>query len=137
VVAAQAHPDGAASHRAAVLLHGLPLVGLAGASPTLTVPPRSSGNRPGVKTYRAALRPEDLTIVAGTVTTSVARTLIDQARHEPIARSVACIDAALNRGLVSYDELDDVLRFCWNWPRIRRAQRAAFWTGAPSRRSSR
>jgi len=37
---------------------------------------------------------------------------------------VAVIDAALHRRMTTRAELEDVLRFCWNWPKIRRAQRA-------------
>jgi hypothetical protein len=124
IAAARAYPDGAVSHRSAATLHGLPTIGAPPALPELTFPPRSSGQRYGVKAYRATFSEHDVVLVSGTVTTSVARTLVDEARHLPAARTVPQIDAALHRNLTSDDEIHDVLRRCWNWPGIRRAQRA-------------
>ncbi|WP_375482727.1 hypothetical protein [uncultured Jatrophihabitans sp.] len=37
---------------------------------------------------------------------------------------MAAMDAALHRGTVTPDEIEEVLVRCWNWPSIRRAQRA-------------
>lgn len=34
------------------------------------------------------------------------------------------MDAALHRGLVTWDELDELALMCWNWPGIRKALRA-------------
>src|SRR4051812_22253675 len=112
------------SHRSAALLHGLPVIGRLPASPELTVPPRDSGNHPGVQLHRAALRRSDVVVVGDTLTTSPARTCIDFARHRPLDFAVAMIDAALYRRLATLEDMEDVLRFCWNWPGIRRAQRA-------------
>jgi hypothetical protein len=61
-------------------------------------------------------------LVGGVVATSVAHTIVDLARHRPLTTSVAAIDAALYRRLTTTDAIDDVLRHCWNWPRIARAQ---------------
>lgn len=102
--AAGAYPDGVVSHRSAVLLHDLPLIGPRPAGPTLTFPPASSGNRPGVKVHRASLRAEDVAFEGGIVVTSVARALVDEARHEPIATAVVLIDAALHRELVTHED---------------------------------
>ena len=74
--------------------------------------------------YRATLTEADVTLVGDLPVTSVARTLIDVARHRSVATAVAAMDAALHREMVTVDDLDDVLVRCWNWPRIRRAQRA-------------
>lgn len=124
IAAARALPSCVVSHRSAALLHGLPLLGGQPPVPEVTVPPRSGANLPEVHVHRASLRPVDITTVGDTRVTSIARTLGDVARHRPVVVAVAAIDAALHRGLVVADEIDDVLRFCWNWPRIRPAQRA-------------
>jgi hypothetical protein len=74
--------------------------------------------------YRASLPARDVTVVDDIPVTSIARTLVDVARHRPVTAAVAAIDAALHGRLVTMGELDDVMLRCWNWPRIRRAQRA-------------
>jgi predicted transcriptional regulator of viral defense system len=124
VAAARAYPDGAVSLRSATNLYGLPIMGAPPSLPELTFPPRSSGNRHGIKEYRATLSADDVVLISGVATTSVARTLVDVARHLPAGRAVPLIDAALHRNLTTDDEIHDVLRRCWNWPGIRRAQRA-------------
>lgn len=108
----------------AVLLYGLPLLGVEPAEPVLTLPPGLGGDHPGVQVYRARLRRRDVVRLGDALVTSVARTCIDFARHEPLDHAVAVIDAALHRRLTTRAELEDVLRFCWNWPGIRRAQHA-------------
>jgi hypothetical protein len=65
-----------------------------------------------------------LDVVNGVVVTSIARTLMDIARATSLSAGVVPIDAALHDGLVSTDELWACARDCWNWPGIRRAQRA-------------
>jgi Transcriptional regulator, AbiEi antitoxin len=115
---------GVISHRSALVLHGLPLVGARPAEPELTVPPGGCVSLTGAHVHRASLPPEHVAVVGDAEVTSVPRTLIDVARHRPTVSAVAAMDAALHAGLVTMDDLDDVLRRCWNWPRIRRAARA-------------
>jgi hypothetical protein len=122
--AAHAATDGAVSHRSGLLVHELPLVGARPPQPEVTVPPRQLGHLAGAHLYRATLPSDAVTTVRGARVTSVARTLIDVARHRPVPTAVAAIDAALNRGLVSEPELIEVVLTCWYWPRIRRAIRA-------------
>lgn len=124
IAAARSVPRSVISHRCAALLHGLPLLGAPPPLPELTVPPRSGANYPGVRLHRAQLRPEDVTSIGDSAVTSVARTLGDLGRHRPVGPAVAAIDAALHGDMVSVEEIDDVLRFCRLWPRIRRAERA-------------
>jgi len=124
IAAAKAHPGAVVSHRSAALLLGLPLVGPRPEFPELTVQPREPANTHQVRSFRATLRPEDVVSVRAVAATSPARTLVDVARHGPLTTAVALGDAALHAGTTA-DEVDDVLRFCWSWPRIRRAQRAA------------
>jgi Transcriptional regulator, AbiEi antitoxin len=122
--AACAARHGVVSHRSAALLHGLPLIGAHAPVPELTVPPRSSADLPGIHFYRARLRPQDTVTIGDTRVTSVPRTVADLARHRPVATAVAAIDAALHGQTATVEEIQDVLRFCWNWPGIRRAWRA-------------
>jgi hypothetical protein len=124
IAAARAIPDAVVSHRSATLLHALPLLGPRPSLPELTVPPRGNMNHSSVHLYRAALRPEDVVLIGGTAVTSVPRSLIDLARHRSLNTAVAAIDAALHDRRTTAEELAGVLHFCWNWPRIRRAQRA-------------
>lgn len=124
LAAARAYPQAVLSHRSALLLYGLPLVGRRPPAPEVTVPPRSNGNLVGVHVHRAQLRAPDVVLVDDARVTAVARTLVDVARHVPATTAVAALDAALHRGLVSMRELESTMRFCWNWPGIRRAERA-------------
>src|SRR3954454_20117626 len=112
------------SDRSAILMHGLPLLGREPSMPELTLPPGPGGDHPGVHIYRATLRPQDVVRFGDALVTSVPRTCIDFARHGSPDHAVALIDAALHRRMTTRHELEDVLRFCWNWPGIRRAQRA-------------
>ena len=113
-----------ASHRSALLVHGLPIVGSRQSIPELTVPPHGTGTLARAHLYRASLPTEHITHVAGVPVTTAARTVVDAGRDLPHVSAVAAIDAALHRDLVHQDDLDEVLRRCWNWPGIRRAQRA-------------
>lgn len=113
-----------ASHRSALQVHGLPLVGARPPVPEVTVSPRRIGALADAHLHRATLRAEDVTAVGGIPVTSIARTLIDVARHRPLGCAVAAMDAALHHRLVTPTELDDVALSCWHWPRIRRALRA-------------
>lgn len=122
--AARAAADAAVSHRSGLLVHRLPLVGARPPQPEVTVPPRQLGHLAGAHLYRATLPGDAVTTVRGVRVTSVARTLIDVARHRPAPSAVAAVDAALNRGMVSEAELIEVVLACWYWPRIRRAVRA-------------
>ena len=112
------------SHRSALLMHGLPIVGQDPSVPELTVAPRGAGSLVRAHLYRASLPPEHITSRNGTPITTVARTLIDIGRDLPRTTAVAAIDAALRRELVDEDDINEVLLRCWNWPGIRRAQRA-------------
>lgn len=124
IAAVLAHPGSVLSHRSAAMMHGLPIVGSREPLPELTVRPRGPGNITGAYVYRATLRDDDIVLVDGVPVTSVARTLVDLARHRSTACGVAAIDAALHEGRVAMAQIDRVLVQCWNWPRIRRAQHA-------------
>lgn len=125
--AARRYSGSVVSHRSAVLMHGLPLLGREPAVPELTVAPRSNANIQHAHPHRATLREKDVTTIDDIPVTSVARTLVDLGRHRPIGAAVTAIDAALHDGRVTMAEIEDVLVWAWNWPRIRRAQRAVHY----------
>jgi hypothetical protein len=112
------------SHRSALLLHDLPIVGPHSRLPELTVPPNGRGSARAVYLHRATLCQNEIVLIGETPVTSVARSVIDVARYRPTSVGVAAIDAALHRKLTTPDELDQTLLRCWNWPGIRRALRA-------------
>jgi len=112
------------SHRSALTVHDLPVVGPRPCRPELTVAPFGTAHAASGHVYRASLDVADVTVVDDVPVTSVARTLVDVGRHCPLRTAVCAVDAALHRELVSERELSDVLLRCYNWPGIRRAQRA-------------
>jgi hypothetical protein len=67
-----------------------------------------------------------VTRVRGLPVTTVARTLIDLARHISLVDAVIAIDAALHCQRTTRAELSSVLASCRGWPGIRRATRALF-----------
>ena len=122
--AVSAVAESVVSHRSALLMHDLPIVGQHAPRPEITVNPNRSGSAYRALLHRATLTADDVVVVAGVPVTSVGRTVFDVARARPTATGVAAIDAALNRKLVTIAELDAVALRCWNWPGIRRALRA-------------
>lgn len=124
IAAVCAHRGSVISHRSAAIMHGSPIVGARSPVPELTVPPGRPVHRSGVRMHRASLHPRDTVVIDGVPATSLARTLIDLGRSRSTACAVAAIDEALHRHAVTYQELHEVLLRCWNWPGIRRAQRA-------------
>jgi hypothetical protein len=124
IAAARALADSVVSHRSALVLLNLPLIGSSTFPPEVTVAPTSRGSAHAAHLHRASLRPEDIVVIEGVAVTSVARTLVDVGRHRSTLATVAAADAALHTEAVDDEQIADVLRFCWNWPRIARAQRA-------------
>jgi hypothetical protein len=124
IAAMQACAGSVLSHRSALLAHGLPILGPPPVRPDLTVPPRRIGRLVDAHLHRATLVANDIVLTPSGTATTVARTLVDNARTRSTAAAVVAIDAALHDRLVTMDEIDDVMVRCWNWPGIRRAQRA-------------
>jgi very-short-patch-repair endonuclease len=120
IAAAHACGGSVVSHRSAALMHGLPLLGPAPLRPDLTVSPHCTGDVAAALLHRASLRDEDVVDIGSTPVTSVARTLVDLARTVSTAACVVTIDAALHRGDVDAEQLEDVRRMCRTWPGIRK-----------------
>lgn len=110
LAAASLHKDAVLSHTSAALLHALPVRRAARSRVTMTKPSRSSGkHRRGVVVTSARLADADLTHRHGCRTTTVARTLVDLGRSEPLDWAVAAVDHALRTGQVQRRGLDEAL----------------------------
>ncbi|MCW2495684.1 MAG: hypothetical protein JWQ77_1608 [Jatrophihabitans sp.] len=112
------------SHRSAARLYGLPLIGQPPSIPELTIAPRAPGSLVAAHLYRASLDTADVVQIGDLPVTSVARTVIDLARHLSQNAAVAAADFALHEQLVTAEELDAVARRSANWPGIARARRS-------------
>ena len=110
------------SHRSAALMHGLSLLLPPPTRPDLTVQPRRTGDVQDALLHRATLRPQDVVLIDGAPVTSVARTVVDVARHVPTIAGVVTADEALHKELAAADEIAEVLAMCRSWPRIGRAR---------------
>ncbi|GAB3359228.1 type IV toxin-antitoxin system AbiEi family antitoxin domain-containing protein [Modestobacter lapidis] len=127
VTSALARPGAALSHGTAARLWGLPVP--AGLAPDvrLTDPDRWRSG-PGYVMTRAELPGDEVTTRGGHRLTIPARTLVDTAREWAELPAVAALDAALLRGLVTPEQLQEVLerhRFAPRTPRAARAVAAA------------
>lgn len=100
-------PDVAISHRAALWVLGLDLLGttLDVTAPRL----RRVQARPGVTPHSALLDDADLCVVGGLLVVSAARAVVDVARSEPLVEAVAVADAVLRSGAATCEQLVDVV----------------------------
>ena len=112
--------DGLAfSHETSALLRNLPTYRIP-AQIRLTGPNVRGVRTSDVHINRAQVRDEDLDFVDGMPVLSVARTVVDLGRWNAFGEALVTADAAMRAG-VTREQLDDVLRHQWNWPRIPRA----------------
>ncbi len=115
------HPDHVVCARSAAVLHGLPTLALP-ASAESTAPPKVGlGLRSGSHVYGAWFAALDMTAWHGVAVSTVARTVIDLARHDR-RDGVIAADAALREGLTSHEELEFVLDGARGWPGVRQAR---------------
>ncbi|WP_132428492.1 hypothetical protein [Pseudonocardia endophytica] len=103
---AQLAPGAVVSHVSAAVRHRLPVWGV----PLGTVHisrDRRSGGRAGrrLRSYATSLASDEIVLVDGLPTTSVARTVVDVARSTPFETAVAIADAALHTEVVDAHEL--------------------------------
>lgn len=63
-----------------------------------------------------------------------ARTVVDLGRRLPLEAALITADAALRGGVVTRRQCEEMLRFQWTWPRIRRAMPVVRWA-TPDRES--
>ncbi len=112
------------SHRSAAVLHGIELRHVPGRRVSVTRPSASSGRRtPVLHVYCAPVPQDEQTMIGPHRVTSAARTIIDLARSLPFEDAVAAADSALNRSLVSREELAESVARALRRPGTRAAQR--------------
>ena len=110
------------SHRSAVLVHDLPLLGDPPAEPQLLRRPSAPGHSVGGPgQHVAALADDAVTSVHGVPVTALARTVVDVARTGPVRDGLVVADAALRQGL-SGATLEAELAVCRGWPGARTAR---------------
>lgn len=103
------HPDCVVSHTSAALLHRLPVRAGALTLVHLTRWSNAHGKTTaGVRLHRAIVPDDQIVEIDGLRVTSLERTVVDVARIEPYAWSVAVADAALRRQLAA-DEVAEML----------------------------
>ena len=119
-------PGAVISHETAAFLHELPTV----AAPSwvwLTRPRTSRHGRhshPGIIERSATLPAAHVTRLHGLPVTTVARTVVDLARHRSFVDAVVLTDGVLHAGATTHAELIAVRVACEAWPGIGRAARA-------------
>ncbi|MBW3639556.1 MAG: hypothetical protein KY451_06895 [Actinobacteria bacterium] len=96
-------PDAAFSHRAALWLLGIDVLG------DLVDVTGQRGRhleaRPGVGVHSAALPDDELCDVGGLLVVSAARAVVDVARREPLVEAVAVADAVLRAGAATQQQI--------------------------------
>ena len=114
-------PRSVASHGSAALLADLPTWRLPDAACHTVSPLPPSGDSRAGHLHRARIPPEQVRpgLIPRTV---VARTVADIAREHGLWDAVVAGDAALQRGCLTYEALEDVVAGCVRWPGIRRAR---------------
>jgi hypothetical protein len=122
VAAALTNPGSVLSHTSAAIAHQLPVWRLPTA-PCLTVPPRFTGELPGVHLHRAS---SPLSHVAAhpLPVHGVERTVIDVGREHGPLDALVIADAALHLRLTDPLSLAARLRECRGWPGVRAAREA-------------
>jgi hypothetical protein len=112
------------SHASAAALHGLPVWGVTLGRVHVLRPPGARGSGSTRVHLHVARIPEDeLTLVEGTRTTDLTRTVVDVARTESFEAAVVIADAALARAGTSPAELGDCLARMGPVPGTRQAAR--------------
>jgi very-short-patch-repair endonuclease len=118
--AALLRPGHVVSGRSAAILHGLPTYEIP-TVPELTRAEGTLGRRERVHVRGATLSASDCTAWFGAPVTTIARTLIDLARHDRRDALMAA-DAALRERLVSIAQLDAGLATAGGWPGVKQAR---------------
>ncbi|MDP9091390.1 MAG: endonuclease domain-containing protein [Actinomycetota bacterium] len=124
------HPGQVPSGASAAILHGLPVRAVPHMpEATCTQGGATLGRRTQALVRGATLGPPDLTKWFGVSVTSIARTIVDVARHDDRSGLMAA-DAALRERLVSLAEILAVVAQSAGWPGIRRAREVLQLTSA-------
>jgi predicted transcriptional regulator of viral defense system len=123
-----------ASHTSAAVIHGLALLNDPPAERvTMTQSSRGTGSRSGqsgVHTHTASVPASHQVRRFGVPVTTVARTVIDIARHDRFIEGVVVADDALHAEKTTRGALDAVLEQCAGWPGIAKARRVVEFSDA-------
>lgn len=114
-------PGQVISARSAALLTGLPTLDVPGRPEFTAVLPVTAGRHGRALVRTAALAPSDVTSWFGARVTTVARTVVDLARHDRRDGLMAA-DAALRERAVTMTELHRALACAAGWPGVRQAR---------------
>ena len=113
-----------ASHETAAVLHNLTLLRPDTDLIHVTRPSRGGGRvEAGVRWHSGALPGDHVTRRVDLDCTTVARTVVDIARETDFRNGLVVAESALNRKLVTLEELRRVHQFCSDWPGARTAGR--------------
>lgn len=110
------------SGRSAAVLHGLPTVAVAARPELTSLGAGRQGTGERAHSFPARLEPDEVRHWFGVPVTSVARTIVDLARHDH-RDGLLAVDAALRVDLVGVDELRRALERARGWPGARRARK--------------
>jgi hypothetical protein len=125
-------PQAAISGRSAAYLHGCEVVD-ADEAVDVTVT-RQARPRQGMRVRRAPLEPSDVVLASGLPATSLVRTAFDVARGAELDAAIIAVDALLNLGRLSLEEVAVYAERRPTWPGARRA-RTALALAAPGAES--
>lgn len=117
--------DAVAGGTSAARILGFELLGQVAADPVLlTDAPGVKGtHRNGYLLRSAELPGHHRAVRHGVPVTSAARTVVDLARTQSFREGVVVADSAMHQGLVTADQLRDVIEDCAAWSGIARARR--------------
>jgi very-short-patch-repair endonuclease len=118
---ALSHAGHVVSARSAAVQYGLPTLHVPRTAELTGVEPDSLGRRPAKHVFGASVTAEDVTTWFGAPVTTVARTLVDLARHDR-RDAIMAVDAAGRERLVSSGDLDAALAQAAGWPGVRQAR---------------
>jgi hypothetical protein len=122
------------SHVSAAIVHGLPFCH-SEVPPLHVTRPDAAKSRRGaaVRLHKASLEPVEVVDLGGLAVTSAVRTVVDCALSMPFDHAVVLADAALRRGLVTRQSLQDQLARLRRVPGSRQAAAALAFADPRSR----
>jgi hypothetical protein len=121
VATALTHPGQKVSGRSAAILTGLPTMRVPEQPELTAVGPATYGRHGTARSFRAGIASTDVTRWFGVGVATVARTVVDLARHDRFDGIMAA-DAALRDGLATPDDFRGPLRTAVGWPGVRQAR---------------
>lgn len=112
----------AISHASAVMLHGIPMWGVDLTRVHVTRVCAGTGRNEGDVVHHVGELPDtDLCVVEGLCVVRPARAVLEIAMTAGFEAGVVVADAALHLGIVTDDELHEMLERCRSWPGVRTA----------------